>query len=86
MSDLSHYQKKMLYQCTHRGIKEGDVLLGAFAEATIHKMNEQELKALENFLDLYDQDILNYIYAPHLCPAIYQEICQKIYNFAFKKS
>lgn len=54
-------RKRLLYQCTHCGMKENDVLLGGFARALIGDLNEGELEHLEALIGVPDNDLLNWI-------------------------
>jgi antitoxin CptB len=51
-------RKRLLYKATHRGIREADVLIGAFAKENIHKMVESELSEFDKLLDESDVEIL----------------------------
>ncbi len=54
-------RKRLLYQCTHCGMKENDVLLGGFARATVEALDDVELGALEALIGVPDNDLLNWI-------------------------
>ncbi|WP_371311772.1 FAD assembly factor SdhE [Pseudovibrio flavus] len=58
---LENRRKRALFRCTHRGMKEMDILLGGYAEAHLPLMNETELSALEEFLTLHDQDLFAWL-------------------------
>ena len=57
---LEIYKKKLLYRASYRGIKEMDILLSSFVKQYINKFNNDQLKALETFLEYEDEIILNY--------------------------
>lgn len=58
MSDnLELRRRRALYRAQHRGTKEMDWLLGRFAAAKLPQMQEAELLAFENFLELRDDDL-----------------------------
>ena len=44
-----------------RGMKELDVLLARFVGRALHRLDDDELRALERLLDAPDQDILEWI-------------------------
>ena len=45
-------RKKYLFKSTHRGTKEIDILLGRFVEMNINKLSDNELKQLEQIINL----------------------------------
>ena len=58
--ELEIFKKKILYRASYRGTKEMDILLSAFVKRYINNLSENELKELENFLELDDETILNF--------------------------
>ena len=57
---LEIFKKKLLYRATYRGTKELDILLTNFVKKYINKLNDKELNDLQNFLELDDEEIINY--------------------------
>ena len=57
---LEIFKKRLIYRATYRGTKEMDILLSSFVKKHINTFNEKSLVKLENFLDLSDEQILNY--------------------------
>ena len=57
---LEILKKKILYRSSYRGTKEMDILLSSFVKKYINKFNENQLKSLENFLELEDDVISNF--------------------------
>ena len=57
---LEIFKKRLIYRATYRGTKEMDILLSSFVKKHINTFNEKSLIKLENFLDLSDEQILNY--------------------------
>ncbi len=49
--------KRLIYQSTHRGCKETDLLLGDFAVAHLANLSEQEVDLYEQFILENDWDI-----------------------------
>ncbi len=49
--------KRVKFRANHRGTKEMDLVLGRFADAEAHSMNEEQLGAFEDLLALPDPDI-----------------------------
>ncbi|UWI83245.1 succinate dehydrogenase assembly factor 2 [Wolbachia endosymbiont of Howardula sp.] len=63
MNNISLLRKKLLYRSSHRGCKETDIILGAFALKFINSFSFSELIRYEKIVDL-DDDIL-YFYINH---------------------
>jgi len=57
---LEIFKKRLVYRATYRGTKEMDILLSSFVNKHINTFNEKSLVKLENFLNLSDEQILNY--------------------------
>ncbi len=60
VQELENLKKKILYRASYRGTKEMDILLSSFVKQYINKFNNDQLKALETFLEYEDEIILNY--------------------------
>jgi antitoxin CptB len=58
--NIEQLVKKLLYQSTHRGCKESDLLLGSFASSRLSTMNKKQLKVFSEILDLPDVDFYDY--------------------------
>jgi len=58
--DIDNLKKKILYRSLYRGTKEMDKLLGSFTKIHIDQLNNQELKELENFLSIDDDNLFRY--------------------------
>jgi antitoxin CptB len=55
------FLKKLLYQSSHRGCKETDLLLGNFAEKYLATLSSDSLKSYEIILNEADYDIVSWI-------------------------
>ena len=60
MNELESLKKRIIYRASYRGTKEMDILMGNFVNKDINEMNKSSLRELENFLNLEDEDILNF--------------------------
>ena len=58
--ELEIFKKKLLYRASYRGTKEMDILLSSFVKKYINIFDEAQLRDLENFLKIEDEEILNY--------------------------
>ena len=54
-------KKRLLYQSGHRGTKESDLLLGAFAAAHLHAFDAARLDRFEALLAENDGDLFDWI-------------------------
>jgi antitoxin CptB len=61
-------RKRLLYQSGHRGTKESDLLLGAFALAHVRSFTAAELDQFEAILDESDPDLMDWLTGRTLPP------------------
>jgi antitoxin CptB len=61
-------RKRLLYQSGHRGTKESDLLLGAFASANLPRFSEEQLDRYEALLDENDGDLFDWMTGRSLPP------------------
>lgn len=54
-------RKRLLYQSSHRGTKESDLLLGAFAAAHLGAFSPAQLAAYEAMLSENDGDLFDWV-------------------------
>lgn len=54
-------RKKLLYRAMHRGTKEADVIIGGFFQERLATLPETRLAEAEEFLELLDLDVLDWI-------------------------
>lgn len=54
-------RKRLLYQSAHRGTKESDLLLGAFAAAHLGAFTPAQLDAYETMLKENDGDLFDWV-------------------------
>ncbi len=66
---LSERRRKLLFRSWHRGIREMDLIMGGFADASIAAMTDSELDELERLLDVPDQEIYSWITGDRAVPA-----------------
>ncbi len=63
--------RRLFYQAAHRGMKEADLLLGAFARVHLSQFDESQLAEFDRLLQLQDRDILNLRLGGMLLPPKY---------------
>jgi len=54
-------RKRLLFRAWHRGTREADLLLGAFAESHLGDFDEAALDAFEGLLEIPDADLFDWI-------------------------
>jgi antitoxin CptB len=54
-------RKRLLWRASHRGVREMDLLLGGFVARGLDRFSDSEVAALEQLIDLPDQDLYAWI-------------------------
>jgi len=54
-------RRRLLFRATHRGTFENDLLLGGFIRAHLDTLDDAELTALEDLLELPDPDLADWL-------------------------
>ena len=66
---LETRRKRLRYRTNHTGIRETDVLMGAFVEEFGNSLDSEAIGALEDLLDgAHDPEILDWITGRHPIP------------------
>ncbi|MGQ3214348.1 MAG: FAD assembly factor SdhE [Shinella sp.] len=60
-AEIDPRRKRILFRCWHRGIREMDLVLGAFADAEIENLSEAELDELERIMEEEDNDLVKWV-------------------------
>ena len=68
---LNERRRKLLFRSWHRGIREMDLIMGGFADASIAEHDRCRLDELERLLDVPDQEIYSWITGEGAVPAHY---------------
>jgi len=58
---LDRKRKRLLFHCTHMGMKENDVMFGDFAEAHLADLSDAEIEELEALLKNNDMDLFKWV-------------------------
>jgi len=61
MEEPERQRKRLLFQCHHRGVKELDIVLGAFADRHLAALDSADLGHLDAFLGETDPDIFEWL-------------------------
>jgi len=54
---LDERRRRLLYRLWHRGTREMDLIMGRFADATIHDLTEAEIAELEQLANVPDPEL-----------------------------
>ncbi|MEM1102889.1 MAG: succinate dehydrogenase assembly factor 2 [Pseudomonadota bacterium] len=54
---MDDHRKRLLYRAHHRGFREADLLIGAFADAHLEAFTDQEAADFAAILEVPDQDL-----------------------------
>ena len=65
---MDERRKRLLYQSCHRGRKEADLILGAFAERHLSDLDEEGLDQFETLLACPDQQIYAWVAGRQVIP------------------
>ena len=58
--NIDELKKKIIYRSNYRGTKEMDKLLGKFVKKYINDLQEEDLIALDKFLNIDDTNLYNF--------------------------
>jgi antitoxin CptB len=77
MSDI--FKKKILHRSKYRGIKELDIIFDRFVEKYNSSLSNEELKQLEELLNLPDNELLDILLKKAEIPSnLKNQVLQKI--------
>ena len=68
---LDTRRRRIRFRCWHRGMREVDLLMGQFADATIDDLPEAELDDLETLMEAQDRDIFAWLTGEAPIPAAF---------------
>lgn len=66
---LDPRRRKLLFRSWHRGMREVDLILGAFADARIDALTDEELDQYERLLEIPDTEFLFFVTGESAVPA-----------------
>ena len=66
---LDARRRRLLFRATHRGTYENDILIGGFVRRHIAAFDESEIAALEELLELPDNDLADWLTGRASIPA-----------------
>jgi antitoxin CptB len=68
-ASLDARRRRLLFRATHRGTYENDILLGGFVQRHIATFCESDLAAVEDVLELPDNDLADWLTGRSNIPA-----------------
>ncbi len=71
-------RKRLIHRSVYTGMKETDILLGAFARAHVPDFTADELREYENLLGAGDPNILDWALGRSAAPAAYDGPVMKL--------
>ena len=75
-------RKRLLFHCTHMGMKENDVMFGNFARAHVADLDDSQVADLEALLQNNDQDLFHWVMGRVEVPKQWDtEIMQRLKTF-----
>jgi antitoxin CptB len=81
-SALDPRRKRTLYRAQHRGMKEADIFIGAFAEQKLATIPDDQLTRFEALLEEHDADIMDWIMGRKPTPDAYEtDVMNLLKNF-----
>ena len=54
-------RRKLLFRSWHRGMREMDLIMGRFADATVQQLTQEELAEFEQLMEVPDHELLAWI-------------------------
>ena len=68
---LDERRRRLLFRAWHRGMREVDLITGRFADAHLVTLEEHEILAFEQLMDVPEPDLLGWIMGQMPTPAEY---------------
>ena len=65
---LEPRRRKLKFRLWHRGLREMDLVLGAFADAELSGLPDTDLPEVESWLDVPDQQMLAWVIGAETAP------------------
>ena len=83
--NITNLKKKIIYRSTYRGTKEMDKLLSSFIRKYINDLNDNDLRSLNDLLDLDDENLYRLNQGKELSIKIdTNEVTELFKNYVFK--
>ena len=80
--NLDARRKRALFRSSHRGMRETDLLLGAFARRHLKTLSEAQVQRFESLLEETDNDLFDWITGKKTVPAaLDHDVIKLLQNF-----
>ncbi len=80
-------RKRLMFRSAYRGMKELDLVIGAFAQAYLQSFGADALREYEAILDVPDSDLLDWLCGKSpVPPAMDTETMRLLMNFDYVKT
>lgn len=80
-------RKRLMFRSSYRGMKELDLVIGAFARAYLDEFDSDALRQYEAILDVPDSDLLDWLVQKSPVPAgMDTDVMKKLMSFEYVKS
>ncbi len=80
-------RKRLMFRANYRGMKELDLVIGAFSEAFVPSFDADSLREFEAILDVPDSDLLDWLTLKSEVPAAMNtSVMQTLMNFDYVKT
>ena len=78
---LDARRRKLLYRAWHRGMRETDLIMGRFADASVEQLAAAELVEFEQLMEVPDRELLAWITGeadvpPNYDTALFRRLCE----------
>ena len=64
-------RRKLLFRSWHRGMREMDLIMGRFADATVAQLTQDELTDFEQLMEVPDRELLAWVTGEASVPAVH---------------
>jgi antitoxin CptB len=70
--ELDLRRRKLRFRSWHRGMREMDLIMGRFADASLDRLSEDEVAQFERLIEVPDRDLLAWITGEEPTPKDYE--------------
>lgn len=78
---LDERRRRLLYRAWHRGLREMDLIMGNFADATIDRLDERELDQFEHLMQAPDPEVYAWVLGTDAPPGYDGPLLQRLREF-----
>ena len=79
-------RRKLLFRCWHRGMREMDLIMGRFADATVEHLTQEEVAEFEQLMEAPDRELLAWVIGEADVPARYDTaLFRRLRDFSHRR-